>query len=198
MTVCIGLTGGIASGKSTVSAILEELGADFINADLVGHQIYLPGKDAWKEIINTWGEELLQPDRTIDRQKLGAIVFSDSKALAKLNEITHPRIYTELEKEMVAKQKIGGDKKALVVEAAILIEAKWFPLFEQIWVVVTEKETAIQRLADSKGLTRDQAQARINAQLSNEERISYAKVVIENNGTLEDMRKQVEQAWEKL
>ncbi len=198
MTVCIGLTGGIASGKSTVSAILEELGADFINADLVGHQIYLPGRDAWKEIIDTWGQELLLLDRTIDRQKLGAIVFSDPKALAKLNEITHPRIYIELEKEMVAKQKIGGDKKALVVEAAILIEAKWFPLFEQIWVVVTEKETAIQRLADSKGLTREQAQARINAQLSNEERISYANVVIENNGTLEEMRKQVEQAWEKL
>ncbi len=198
MTVCIGLTGGIASGKSTVSGILEELGADFINADLVGHQIYLPGRDAWKEIIDTWGQELLLLDRTIDRQKLGAIVFSDPKALAKLNEITHPRIYIELEKEMVAKQKIGGDKKALVVEAAILIEAKWFPLFEQIWVVVTEKETAIQRLADSKGLTREQAQARINAQLSNEERISYANVVIENNGTLEEMRKQVEQAWEKL
>ena len=198
MTVCIGLTGGIASGKSTVSAILEELGADFINADLVGHQIYLPGRDAWKEIIDTWGQELLLLDRTIDRQKLGAIVFSDPKALAKLNEITHPRIYIELEKEMTAKQKIGGDKKALVVEAAILIEAKWFPLFEQIWVVVTEKETAIQRLADSKGLTREQAQARINAQLSNEERISYANVVIENNGTLEEMRKQVEQAWEKL
>ncbi len=181
-----------------MSGILEELGADFINADLVGHQIYLPGRDAWKEIIDTWGQELLLLDRTIDRQKLGAIVFSDPKALAKLNEITHPRIYIELEKEMVAKQKIGGDKKALVVEAAILIEAKWFPLFEQIWVVVTEKETAIQRLADSKGLTREQAQARINAQLSNEERISYANVVIENNGTLEEMRKQVEQAWEKL
>lgn len=198
MTVCIGLTGGIASGKSTVSEMLVELGADFINADLVGHQIYLPEKEAWQDIVDTWGEEVLMPDRTINRQKLGSIVFSDPEALARLNQITHPRIYAELEKEVALRKSGKCDKKALVVEAAILIEAKWFPLFDKIWVVVTDQETAIKRLTESKGMTRQQASGRIDAQLSNQQRIRYADVVIENSGTLDEVRKQVEKAWEEL
>lgn len=198
MTTCIGLTGGIASGKSTASSILVELGADYINADLVGHQIYLPGKEAWKEIIETWGEELLLPDGAINRQKLGAIVFSDPQALARLNQITHPRIYAELQEEVASRKAAPSGRKALVVEAAVLIEAKWLPLCDKVWVVVADEETAVKRLALSKGMTPEQAKARIGAQLSNEERTKYADVVIQNNGALEEVRKQVEKAWREL
>jgi len=187
MTVSIGLTGGIASGKSTVSKMLVELGADYIDADLVGHQIYQPGKEAWQEIIDTWGEDLLLPDQTINRQKLGAIVFSAPEALARLNQITHPRIKAELKKEIDLRKKSESDVKALVIEAAILIEANWHPLFDKIWVVITDEKTAIDRLAKSKGMTPEQARARIDAQLSNEERKKYADVVIENNGSLEEV-----------
>jgi dephospho-CoA kinase len=198
MTVSIGLTGGIASGKSTVSKMLVELGADYIDADLVGHQIYQPGKEAWQEIIDTWGEDLLLPDQTINRQKLGAIVFSAPEALARLNQITHPRIKAELKKEIDLRKKSESDVKALVIEAAILIEANWHPLFDKIWVVITDEKTAIDRLAKSKGMTPEQARARIDAQLSNEERKKYADVVIENNGSLEEVLKQVEKAWAEI
>ncbi len=198
MTVSIGLTGGIASGKSTVSKMLVELGADYIDADLVGHQIYQPGKEAWQEIIDTWGEDLLLPDRTINRQKLGAIVFSAPEALARLNQITHPRIKAELKKEIDQRKSGESDVKALVIEAAILIEANWHPLFDKIWVVITDEETAIDRLARSKGMTPEQARARIDAQLSNEERKKYADMVIENNGSLKEVLKQVEKAWVEI
>lgn len=197
MTVCIGLTGGIASGKSTVSEILVELGADFMNADLVGHEIYLPGKEAWQDIVDAWGEEVLMPDRTVNRQKLGSIVFSDPKHLERLNQITHPRIKAVLAED-IDQRRSDGDQKAFVIEAAILIEAKWHTLFDKIWVVVAGEETVIKRLAENKGMTRDEAKARIDAQLSNEERISYADLVIENNGDINELRKQVEEAWANL
>ena len=198
MAVCIGLTGGIASGKSTVSKTLVELGADYMDADLVGHQIYLPDKDAWRDLVAAWGEDLLMPDRTINRQKLGAIVFSDPKELERLNRITHPRIKAELAVE-IDKRKSGGDSyKPFVVEAAILIEAKWDILFDKIWVVVAPPEIAIERLAESKNMPPNQAKARIDAQLSNDKRIKYADVVIENTGSLDEMRKQVEAAWSRL
>ncbi|MBI2875717.1 MAG: dephospho-CoA kinase [Candidatus Tectomicrobia bacterium] len=193
----IGLTGGIAAGKSLVSQMLAELGAHIINADLIGHEIYLPQKEAWKEIVATFGPEVLRPDQTVDRARLGSIVFGNPEALARLNQITHPRIIEEAQQRIeTQRQKERG--RPIIFEAAILIEANWLFLVDKVWVVVADKEVAIERLRRDRNLTREQAESRIASQLSNQERARYAHVLIQNNGTLEELRGQVRQAWEKL
>ncbi len=115
MMKIIGLTGGIGSGKSLVTEILVELGAELVNADLLGHRVYLPGREAWRDIINAFGQEVVAPDQTIDRKKLGPIVFGDKKALEKLNSITHPRIYDEAAKEIAAIRARKGVQGILVL-----------------------------------------------------------------------------------
>lgn len=198
MMKIIGLTGGIGSGKSLVTEILVELGAELVNADLLGHRIYLPGREAWQDIINAFGQEVVAPDQTIDRKKLGPIVFGNKKALEKLNSITHPRIYDEAAKEIAAIRTRKGDQGILVFEAAILIEAKWTALVDYIWVVAADREVVIQRLIERNQMTREAAEARIDSQLSNEERAKYADVVIMNNDTVDILKQQVMTSWQKL
>ncbi|MBI4595296.1 MAG: dephospho-CoA kinase [Candidatus Tectomicrobia bacterium] len=198
MMKVIGLTGGIGSGKSLVTDILIELGAELINADLLGHRIYLPGREAWQEIINAFGREVVGPDETIDRKKLGQIVFSDKKALEKLNSITHPRIFEEAAKEIKTLRAKKGNQGIVVFEAAILIEAKWTSLVDYIWVVAADREVVIERLMERNKMTREQSEARIDSQLSNEERIKFADVVIMNNDTLNLLNQQVITSWQKL
>ena len=120
----IGLTGGIGSGKSTVTKILAELGAPIIDADKVGHAIYEPGGPAYADMIATFGEGILAPDRTIDRKRLGPIVFADPNALRQLNAIVHPKMFARM-REMVDAMRAAGERKPIVIEAAILIEANW-------------------------------------------------------------------------
>src|SRR5215211_2680371 len=134
----IGLTGGIGAGKSTVTQILEELGAAVIDADKVGHQIYLPNRPAWREIVETFGPEVLNADRTINRQALGKIVFGDPEALHTLNRIVHPKMFARMA-ELIAELRARGGMKAIVVEAAVLIEANWQPLADQVWVVIASE-----------------------------------------------------------
>ena len=122
----IGLTGGIGSGKSTVSELLAELGAFIIDADKVGHEIYLPGKEAWKQMTAAFGQDILAEDQTVDRKKLGAIVFGSDEARKQLNAIVHPLMFTDIEQRIQAK-RAEGFTKPIVVEAAILIEANWTP-----------------------------------------------------------------------
>src|SRR5918996_2952795 len=127
----LGLTGGIGVGKSTVTHVLEELGAAIIDADKVGHQIYLPDLPAWREIVDTFGAEVLNADRTINRQALGKIVFADPEALRRLNGIVHPKMFDRMA-ELIAELRTQGGMKAIVVEAAVLIEANWMPLVDQV------------------------------------------------------------------
>ena len=195
--ITIGITGGIGSGKSTASQILGELGAEVIDADRVGHRIYLPDTPAWREIVAAFGEGVLAPDRTIDRTRLGPIVFSNPDALRQLNAITHGKIFSYIQGQI----DYMRDKQAtrvVVVEAAILLEAGWRTLVDQLWVVVTEVEVAIARLKAYKNFTADQARARIAAQLSNEERVVQADRVIWNNTDLPALRQAVEAAWRSL
>ena len=194
MMKIIGLTGGIATGKSSVSEILSELGAKIIDADKVGHQIYLPETEAWQDIIDTFGKDLLLPDRTIDRPKLGGIVFNDKEALKKLNQIVHPRMYKNFEEEIETNKKKTGDKGVVVLDAAILIEANWLPLVNNVWVVVADQDTVIDRLC-AKGFTEEHARSRISSQLSDEERRAYADVVIENDSDISRLRERVHEAW---
>lgn len=193
----IGLTGGIGSGKSTVSQLLGELGAFVIDADKVGHEIYLPGKEAWKQVTAAFGQDILAPDQTIDRKKLGAIVFSGEEQRKKLNSIVHPLMFTDIDSRIKAK-RAEGFTKPIVVEAAILIEANWLPLADEVWLVVTNKNAVIDRVATQRGMSAKDTEARIASQLSDAERRKYANLVIENDGSLEDLRQKVQTAWNRI
>jgi dephospho-CoA kinase len=193
----IGLTGGIGAGKSTVTQMLEELGAAVIDADKIGHQIYLPELPAWREIVDTFGAEVLNADRAINRQALGKIVFANPQALDTLNRIVHPKMFDRMI-ELIADLRARGSMKAIVVEAAVLIEAKWMPLVDQVWVVVASEAVVVDRLAKQRHLTPEQVRTRIAAQLANDERLKYAHVVIHNDGSLEEVRDAVQQAWNQL
>jgi dephospho-CoA kinase len=193
----IGVTGGIGSGKSTASQILGELGATIIDADQVGHKIYLPDTPGWREIVEAFGADVLAPDRTVDRAKLGPIVFAAPEALETLNKITHGKIYSFIQGQI---DYIGQHQLAdiVVVEAAILLEAKWESLVDQLWVVAASVDVVIDRLQTYKNFTEEQARARIAAQLSNEERMARADQVIWNNHGLAELREAVETAWRGL
>ncbi len=193
--ITIGLTGGIGSGKSTAAKILTELGAPAIDADKVGHEIYQPGTPAYRELIDAFGEGILAPDRTIDRRKLGPIVFADPAALKRLNAIVHPKMFARMG-EMVAAMRRGGETRPIVIEAAILIEANWRPLFDEIWLVAATRERVLERVERDRGLKPEQTEARIRAQLSDEERRKYATSVIRNDGTLEELRAAVTRLWQ--
>lgn len=197
MVTILGITGGIGSGKSTASQMLGELGAVVIDADQVGHKIYLPNTPAWREIVEAFGEEVVAPDQTIDRTKLGPIVFSDAQKLQALNRITHGKIYAYIQGQIDYIRE-HYDDGVVAVEAAILLEAGWRSLVEQLWVVVATEDVVIARLQAYKNMPEDQARARIKAQMSNDERIAQADTVIWNNAALPDLRQAVETAWHQL
>lgn len=192
----IGLTGGIGSGKSTVAGMLAELGATVIDADKVGHEVYAPGTDGFRRVVEAFGREIVAADGTIDRRRLGERVFAEPAELARLNALVHPLIGDEIRRRLQAAfaQETGG---AIVVEAAIMLEAGW-RFFDRIWVVVASPEVAIARVAASRGLPRAEIERRIAAQMSNAERRRAADVVIDNDGTLAELRAQVEAAWRGL
>jgi dephospho-CoA kinase len=190
----IGLTGGIGSGKSTAAKILAELGAPVIDADKVGHAIYAPGGPAYQNLIDAFGEAILAPDRTVDRRKLGPIVFADPVALKRLNSIVHPKMFVRMG-EMVAEMRRGGEARPIVIEAAILIEANWQPLFDEIWLVVAPRGHVIERLERDRGMKPGQIEARIRAQLSDDERRKHATMVIANDGTLDELHATMTRLW---
>jgi dephospho-CoA kinase len=189
----IGLTGGIGSGKSTVAAMLAELGARVIDADRVGHDVYRPGSDGFRRVREAFGPEVVAADGTIDRRVLGARVFSDGEALARLNALLHPLIGEELRARLAAAAAEDPDRP-VIVEAAVLLEAGWH-FFDRLWVVVAQRGTAIERVTTSRGLSRAEVERRIDAQMPNEERRRRADLVIENDGSIGDLRAQVELAW---
>ncbi len=193
----IGLTGGIGSGKSTVSQLLAELGAFVIDADKVGHEIYLPGKEAWKQVTAAFGREILAADQTIDRKKLGAIVFGGTEARQRLNAIVHPLMFQDIARRIQDK-RAAGFSGPIVVEAAILIEANWIPLVDEVWLVETNKQAVVERVAAQRGSPASETEARIASQLSNAERRKHAQLVIHNDGSLADLKQRVSQAWERL
>ena len=190
----IGLTGGIGSGKTTVSGFLEELGAEVIDADKVGHVTYLPDMPAWRDLIDTWGEDLLQPNREIDRKKLGVIVFSDPANLEKLNSIVHPRMRDIMNDRIEAFR--GEGKQVVVVDAAILIEAKWTSLVDEVWVTAAPEDVVVQRVMARNGWEEEQVRSRMASQMPAEERQSYADVVIDTDATLDEVRERVRAAFE--
>jgi dephospho-CoA kinase len=193
----VGLTGGIGSGKSTVAKILAELGAPSFDADKVGHEIYRPDGPAYHEVIAAFGSAVVAPDGTIDRKKLGPIVFADPAQLRRLESIVHPRMFERM-RGMVAEMRAQGVSAPIVIEAAILIEAHWQPLFDEIWLVVAPREKVIERVEAERGLKPEQTEARIKAQLSDDERRRHASLVIDNSGTIAQLRTGVGALWQEL
>ena len=187
----VGLTGGIGTGKSLVSDILNKLGAHVISGDALGHEAYLPGTNGFGQVVGAFGEEIVGDDGFVDRKKLGPIVFSDPANLDLLNSIMHPLIYEMIKDRM---KDVSG-VPLVVVEAAVLIEANWQDLFDEIWVVTSDQEIVISRLAERNNLSRNDAISRIQSQMSQDERITHAHVEIDNSGTISDLEKTVKDIW---
>ncbi len=192
----IGLTGGISSGKSTVSQFLAELGAVIIDADKVGHEAFKPNTELWREVVATFGKQILSPNGDIDRKKLGEIVFSNSESLARLNQIMHPRMYDMIRAQIEEYRRQGVD--VVVVEAAVLIEANWTPLVDEVWATLVSEASVVRRLNERSGLSEQQSLARIRSQMSNEERVKHADVVINNDGDVNQLKTRVKELWCRL
>jgi dephospho-CoA kinase len=195
--ITIGLTGGIGSGKSTVAKLLGELGAPVIDADQVAHSTYAPGGSAYHEVVAAFGDRILAPDRTVDRRKLGPIVFADPEQLKKLTAIVWPRTFERM-KAMVGEMRARGERRPIVIEAAVLIEAGWQPLFNEIWLVTASRERVLERIERDRGMARATVEARMRAQLSDDERRRHAAIVITNDGTVDELRAKVEELWRRV
>lgn len=193
----IGLTGGIGSGKSVVGRMLAELGAHVIDTDKVGHRVYEPKSEGFDRLVATFGKSIVGSDGTIDRKRLGAIVFADAARRAELNAIVHPLIFGEIMRE-IAETRNRGFAGHIVLEAPILVEAKGTGLVDQIWVVAAPPDAVRGRLARDRSMSRAEIDARVGAQLDDAERQRHADVVIENDGDLASLRKVVEAAWKTL
>ncbi len=194
--VVIGLTGGILSGKSTISQMLAEKGAVIIDADKIGHEAYKPHTKTWQDLRNAFGGSIIKDDMEIDRKKLGEIVFNDPQALARLNEIVHPRMHSMIKEEIERLRGEGVD--VVVLEAAVLIEANWTDLVDEVWAAVAPEEVAVKRLQNRGGLSEEQARARIRSQLSPEERAKHADVIIDTDCELSEVRAKVAELWQRL
>ncbi|MCX6020688.1 MAG: dephospho-CoA kinase [Chloroflexi bacterium] len=191
----IGLTGGIGTGKSTVTQTLAELGAVVINADLVGHTAYLPHQNVWQDVVDAFGaENILGENDEVDRRKLGAVVFGSPEALARLNGIVHPWMFGRM-KELLKDEEDKG-VQVVVLEAAILIEANWTPLVNQVWVTVASEDNVVQRVQARNNFSEEQIRARIRSQTSDDVRTTRADVVIDTNGTIDDVVTKVKELWE--
>jgi dephospho-CoA kinase len=189
----IGLTGGIASGKSLVADILRELGAEIIDADEVYRSLIVPGAPLYEKILSQWGKEILNDNGHIDRRKLGTMVFSDPEQRHRLDALTHPAIIDSI-KEKLEK----GEKKISVVVAPLLLEAGQKALVNQVWLVVLDEETQLRRLSGRDNLSGEEARRRIQSQMPQREKEKYADLTIDNSGSKEMTRTQVLRQWQKI
>ena len=198
----VGITGGIACGKTTVSELLTAKGAIPINADEIGHQLLKADSPVIDELTDAFGHDILDTSGDVSRKKLGAIVFKDKTARERLNSILHPLIIQRSRAH--ARQLVTEDPTCIVLlDAPLLIEAGAYNTVDLIVVVTASPETQLRRtlersVSQGRPLTEAEAQARIDAQMPVSEKVKYADVVIENEGTLEELHKQVDQLWERL
>jgi dephospho-CoA kinase len=192
----IGLTGGIGSGKSTVTRFLAELGAAVIDLDKVGHDVLKKGSAPYKQVVSAFGKDILSADGEIDRARLAKIVFNNSQALQCLNDITHPAIDKAVDR--IIREQRRKSAKAVVFEAAALLEAERAFQVDEIWVTVAPVSTVLQRLKERSGYSKLEAEARIRAQMTNDEKIKRADVVIDTDCSLDELKARVTAEWQKL
>jgi dephospho-CoA kinase len=193
----IGLTGGIASGKSTAAKYLERRGAYVIDADRLGHRAYEPGTAAFDAVVKAFGAEVVGGDGRIDRKVLGGKVFGDPEALARLTDIVWPEIRRLATLETAAARH-EDPARVIVLEAAVLLEAGWDRTVDEVWAVIVEPEVAMARATARDGVDRETVQRRMDAQMSNAERIARADVVIDNSGSEAALEAQLDEAWRGL
>jgi dephospho-CoA kinase len=193
----VGLTGGLATGKSLVAGELGRLGCFVIYADKLGHEVMRPGGPAYQPIVDVFGPDILQKNGLIDRQRLGAIVFADPLKLAQLNAIVHPAVFAR-ENELAAEAADRNPGAIVVIEAAILIETGRYRALDRLIVTVCPEETQIARSMKRDGLSREEVVKRIERQLPLREKLQYADYVIDTGGSKEDAVAQVLNVYESL
>ena len=193
--IVIDLTGGILSGKSTVAQMLSELGAAIIDADKIGHEAYRPHTEVWQEVVSAFGTRILGENDEINSAKLAQIVFNDPEALKRLNEIMHPRMHRTVKERIDQLKKQGVD--IIILEAAVLLEANWTDLVDEVWVTAAPEAVVIQRLQGRGGLTDAQLVSCIHSQMSVKERLKRADQVINTDCSLAETKSRVEELWSK-
>ncbi|AGG06781.1 MULTISPECIES: dephospho-CoA kinase [Dehalococcoides] len=181
----VGITGGIGSGKTTVCRYLKELGVNIIDADEIGHRV-LQNKGIRTKITDVFGNEVMNPDGNINRKILGELVFGYPERLERLNKITHPLIEQAISSLLEEYRQKGI--KSVAIEAPLLVEAGWLKLVNEVWLITAPKESIFKRLHSRMGLSREQAIARIQSQATDNERLKYASVVVNNNCRFEDLK----------
>jgi len=193
----VGLTGGIASGKSTVARMLAEKGAVLIDFDELAHAVQEPEKPVWWEIVRHFGREILKADRTIDRRRLGAVVFAERAKLDLLNRLVHPAVLAEWLKRVSEIRKTRPDA-VVVSDIPLLVEVGLAPMVDLVLLVYLSPEEQIRRLMARNGYSREEAGLRLAAQMPLGEKIAHADIVIRNDGPLENTRRAVDEVWEEL
>ena len=192
----IGLTGGIASGKSTVASILSEFGATIIDADKIAREIVEPGKSALREIHKAFGDDILLADGSLNRQRLGEMIFNDPTKRQLLNSIVHPKIIEECQKRLEYYKQAG--KQAVILEVPLLIEIGMDAMVDEVWLVAADTQTQINRLIKRDGLSKGQALKRIEAQMSLEEKIPKADIIIDGQLSIDEVRSYLKILWNNV
>ncbi len=193
----IGITGNIASGKSTVARMFEALGARIIDADEIARIVVEPGAPAWEEIVSEFGRDILEPDGAINRKRLADIVFGDEAKRKRLNDITHPWIRERISELLREYEKEGAP--VVMVEATLIVERGGLKsLIDGLIVVTADEETQIERLIRDKGYKREEAVSRLRAQMPAREKMMHGDYIIDNSGSLEDTRAQVKAVWGEI
>jgi dephospho-CoA kinase len=177
----IGLTGGIATGKSTASHILNDQGIPIIDADLIAREVVMPGKEAYEKIVAFFGKKILLEDNTLNRAKLGEIIFNDAEKRARLNEIVHPAVRQEMKNQ--AENHLNTGNKMVIMDIPLLFESKLTHMVDETWLIYATPEIQLKRLMERNGYTEEQALSRIHSQMPIDDKKELADVVISNNGS---------------
>lgn len=188
----IGLTGGIGTGKSEVARLLAQLGATVLDADKVAHQVYAPHTETWQRIVAEFGRQVLDADGNVDRKKLGDIVFGDPARLARLNAITHPAIIEEVRERLLALERDGVE---VVVVEALRLDTGLSDLVDEVWVTAADESQVVARVEARSGLTANEVRRRMASQPSADAFARTADVVVENRGSLTELKERVEALW---
>ena len=197
MSLLVGLTGGMGSGKSLAASYFKALGAQMIDADRISRELVAPGKPAWKEIIEEFGSNVLNPDQTLNRKQIAAIVFNDESKRKKLEDIIHPRVIVE-ERRLYEKYRQKNSRVLAVIDAALLIESGNYKNVDKVVVVQCGKEEQIRRVMERDGTAHSEVEKRLNSQMPLEEKVGFGDCILRNDDTRESLKSQVGELYRNL